>query len=78
MEPKLKIRENKNGLAEAMGSDCKEAMATVAAVFFTHRTITACLSDLWNRASTPEEAMLLAYFLGRWVETLNEKLGGDR
>ena len=74
MKPELKIRKtNKKTLAEAMGCDFSEAMATVVATYLSGESFSTCLSKLWDRASTPEEAMLLAFFLGKWAGFLERE-----
>ena len=73
MKPGLKIRETENTLAEAMGYNFDDAMATVLATFFSGESFSTCLSKLWDKASTPEEAMLFAFFLGRWAGFLERE-----
>ncbi|MHA1263102.1 MAG: hypothetical protein ACTSSA_13630 [Candidatus Freyarchaeota archaeon] len=81
MKPKLRIKtEGAKNVAEAMGFDFNKVMATVTAIFFTHNTNSACLSELWDKASTPEEAMLFAFLLGKWTGFLEKEFserGGE-
>ena len=67
MEPKLKIKDKARSLAEAMGVHGGTGIKATL-IFLSYRAYSRMLVEIWETASTPEEAMFLAFQLGRYTQ----------